>query len=255
MIDHNVKFQLLQLDTSDTHTLLLTYYYQNPILKKGFTMDLIKAMNERKSIRAFKPDSIPKEKLEEMLRLSIHAPSAINLQPWEFIVVIGEEKERLSRRLIKAYHEKQIACSPGNVKPLPKTYGKRGAKTLALMKPFFEEMGVDVDQYINEGSCTFYGAPVAILLCLDDSFPNTNMVDIGIVLGYLVLTAHEFGLGTCPIGLITAYEDEIKDLLNIPENKNVVIGVALGYPDWDVPINRFKSQRDHLEKFVRWIES
>jgi len=217
-------------------------------------MDLLKAMKERKSIRAFKPDPIPRERIENILGLSIQAPSAINLQTWEFIVVTGEAKERLTRRLIKAYHEKQIACSPGNVKPLPKTYGKRGAKTLALMKPFFEEMGIDSDQYINEGSCNFYGAPVAILLCLDDSFPNARMVDIGIALGYLVLTAHEFGLGTCPIGLITAYEDEIKDLLNIQENKNVVIGVALGYPDWDIPINRFKSPRDHLEKFVRWIE-
>jgi nitroreductase len=80
------------------------------------------------------------------------------------------------------------------------------------------------------------------------------MVDVGLALGYLALTAHEFGLGTCPIGLISAYEDEIKDLLNIPENKNVVIGMALGYPDWNVPVNRFKSQRDDLEKFVRWIE-
>jgi len=51
-----------------------------------------------------------------------------------------------------------------------------------------------------------------------------------------------------------AYEDEIKDLLNIPENKNVAIGVALGYPDPEVPINRFKSQRDDFNKFVRWIE-
>jgi nitroreductase len=216
-------------------------------------MDLVKAIKERKSLRAFKPDPVPKEKIEEILKLAIHAPSAINLQPWEFIVVTGEEKERLSRRLIKAYKEKQIACSPGNVKPLPKTYGKRGAKTLALMQPFFKEMGIDPEQYINEGSCNFYGAPAAILLCLDDSFPNARMVDIGIGLGYLVLTAHEFGLGTCPIGLITAYEDEIKDLLNIPENRNVVIGVALGYPDWNTPINRFKSQRDNLEKFVRWI--
>jgi nitroreductase len=66
--------------------------------------------------------------------------------------------------------------------------------------------------------------------------------------------AHEFGLATCPIGLIIAYEDEIKDLLNIPENKNVVIGVALGYPNGDIPINHFKSPRDDLEKFVRWIE-
>jgi nitroreductase len=217
-------------------------------------MDLLKAIGERKSVRAFKPDSIPKERIEEILKLTIHAPSAINLQPWEFVVVLGEEKERLGRRLIKAYKEKQIACSPGNVKPLPKTYGKRGAKTLELMKPFFEEMKVDINQYVNEGSCNFYGAPVAILLCLDDSFPEARIVDIGIALGYLVLTAHEFGLATCPIGLITAYEDEIKDLLNIPENKIVVIGVALGYPDSDIPINRFKSQRDNLEKFVRWID-
>jgi nitroreductase len=217
-------------------------------------MDLLKAINERRSIRAFRPEPVPRKTIEEILRLTVHAPSAINLQPWEFVVVTGEEKARLSRRLIKAYHEKQIPCSPGNVKPLPKTYGKRGAKNLALMQPFFEEMGVDPNQYINEGSCNFYGAPVAILLCLDDSFPEARMVDIGIALGYLALAAHEFGLGTCPIGLIVAYEDEIKDLLNIPENKNVAIGVALGYPDWDVSINRFKSQRDHLEKFVRWIE-
>ena len=80
-------------------------------------MELLEVMKERKSIRAFKPDPIPREKIEEILRLTIHAPSAINLQPWEFIVVTGEEKERLSRRLIKAYREKQIGCSPGNIKP------------------------------------------------------------------------------------------------------------------------------------------
>jgi len=217
-------------------------------------MDLIRVIQERKSTRTFKPDPIPREKIEEILRLAIHAPSAINLQPWEFIVVSGEEKERLIRRLIKAYREKQISCGPGAVKPLPKTYGKRGAKTLEAMRPFFEEMKVDSNQFINEGSCNFYGAPAAIIICLDDSFSETRLVDIGVVLGYFVLSAHEFGLGTCPIGLITAYEDEIKDLLNIPENKKVVIGMALGYPDWDSPINRFKSQREDLEKMVRWIE-
>jgi nitroreductase len=216
-------------------------------------MDLLKVMKERKSIRAFKSDPIPMEKIKEILKLSILAPSAINLQPWEFIVVVGEEKERLSRRLIKAYREKQISCDPGTVKPLPKTIAKRGAKTLELMNPFFKEMGVNSDQFVNEGSCHFYGAPVAIILCQDDAFPKTRFVDIGLVLGYLILIAHDLGLSTCPIGLITAYEDEIKDLLNIPENKNVVIGVALGFPDWESPINRFKSLREDLDKLVRWI--
>jgi nitroreductase len=217
-------------------------------------MDLLKTIKERKSIRAFKSDPVPKETIEEILRLAIYAPSAINLQPWEFIVVMGEERKRLSRKLIKAYREKQISCGPGNVKPLPKTFGKRGAKTLELMNPFLQEMKVNVNQFINEGSCNFYGAPVAIIICQDDSFPKDRFIDIGLVLGHLILTAHDFGLGTCPISLITAYEDEIKEVINIPENKNVGIGVALGYPDWEIPINRFKSQREDLDKLVRWFE-
>lgn len=217
-------------------------------------MDLIKAIQERKSIRAFKPGPIPKDKIEAVLNLALHAPSAINLQPWEFVVVIGEERERLSRRLMKASREKKISCGPDAVKPLPKTFGKRGAKTLEAMNPFFKEMGVESDQFINEGSCNFYGAPVAIIICLDDSFSKARFVDIGIILGYFLLVAHEFGLATCPIGLITAYEDEIKDMLNIPENKKVVTGIALGYPDHESPINRFKSYRENLENFVRWIE-
>ena len=217
-------------------------------------MDLLNTIRERKSARAFKPDPIPRERVEEILNLALLAPSAINLQPWEFIVVMGEEKERLSRRLIKAYKEKQISCSPGNVKPLPKAFTQRGSKTLDLMKPFIDEMKLDLNQFVNEGSCRFYEAPVAILICLDDSFPQARFVDIGIVLGYFVLIAHKFGLGTCPIGLITAYEDEIKDLLNIPENKIVVIGIGLGFPDSESPINRFKSPREELSKMVRWID-
>lgn len=216
-------------------------------------MDLLTIMKERKSIRAFKSNLVLKETIEKILNLSILAPSAINLQPWEFHVVLGEEKERLSRRLIKAYREKQISCGPGTVKPLPKTFGKRGVKTLGGMKPLFDEIKVQSDQFINEGSCNFYGAPVAILIFQDDSFSKASFVDIGILLGYFILTAHSFGLGTCPIGLISAYEDEIKELLNIPENKNLVVGVALGHPDWKSPINRFKSYREPLEKMLRWV--
>ena len=59
---------------------------------------------------------------------------------------------------------------------------------------------------------------------------------------------------TCPIGLICAYEDEVKDALNIPEEKRIVVGLALGHPDWDHPINRFVSPREEPAKMVRWFE-
>jgi nitroreductase len=71
--------------------------------------------------------------------------------------------------------------------------------------------------------------------------------------GYLVLAAHAFGLATCPIGLIADYADEIKDILNIPENKKVVIGVALGYPDRENLMSQFRSPRVDLRELVRWI--
>jgi nitroreductase len=217
-------------------------------------MDVVQAIRERRSIRAFKPDPVPRETVEEILRTATQAPSAINLQPWEFTVVVGEERERLSRRLIKAYKEKQIACAPGNVKPLPSEVIERGVQAAEGMKPHLREMGIEFSRFVNEGSCNFYGAQVAIILCIDKAFSQNNYVDIGITLGYLLLTAHSAGLWTCPIGLITAYEEEIKDELSIPENKRVVIGVALGHPDWDAPINRFKSSRETVDKFARWIE-
>ncbi|MDY0188853.1 MAG: nitroreductase [Syntrophus sp. (in: bacteria)] len=217
-------------------------------------MDLSAVIRERKSVRAFKPDPVSHEQIERILNLAVLAPSAINLQPWEFTVVLGEEKARLSRRLIKAYHEKQISCSPGNVKPLSESFSRRGVESFEVMNPCLAQMGLDFNTFINEGSCNFYGAPAGIIICLDNAFSKARLVDIGIVLGFLVLAAHDQGLGTCPIGLINAYEDDVKDLLNIPEEKDVVIAVALGYPDWENPLNALKTPRETLDSFVRWID-
>src|SRR5271157_6458547 len=109
---------------------------------------------------------------------------------------------------------------------MPKMFTARGVASFEGMKPYLDEIGSDFNKYINEGSCNFYGAPVAIILCIDNAFSQNNYVDIGITLGYLLLTAHSAGFWTCPIGLITAYGEEIKDELGIPDSKSVVIGVA-----------------------------
>lgn len=216
-------------------------------------MDALQTIRERRSARAFQPVPVPKETIAEILRLTVNAPSANNLQPWEFVVVMDEEKDRLSRRLLKAYKEKQISCGSGAVKPLPKATRQRGIQTLESMKPYVEKTGSSVDIFVNEGSCNFYGAPAAIIICIDDCFSARQLVDVGTAVGYLVLAAQASGLATCPIGLITDYADEIKDLLNIPENKKVVIGVALGYPDRENPMSQFKSSRADLSELVRWV--
>jgi nitroreductase len=216
-------------------------------------MDALQAIRARRSARAFKPVPVPREKVEEVLRLAVNAPSANNLQPWEFVVVMDEERERLSRRLLKAYKEKQISCGSGAVKPLPEAVRKRGIKTLEAMKGYVAKTGSTVDVFVNEGSCDFYGAPTAIIICIDDCFSARQFVDVGTAVGYLVLAAESSGLATCPIGLITDYADEIKELLNIPENKRIVIGVALGYADQENPMAQFRSSRADIKELVRWI--
>lgn len=216
-------------------------------------MELVQAIEERKSIRTFKSDHVSREIVENLLHLATKAPSAINLQPWEFTVVDGEEKERLSRRLLKAHGERRASCSPKTSRPLPPDIAQRPKKLFQEMKPYVDQLELSFEDFVNEGSLRFYGAPTAIIISMDRAFPRARLVCVGAVLGYLVLAAHAFGLGSCPIGIITAFEDEIKDQLNIPEEKTVVLGVALGYPDWENPINRFKSSRENPSDITRWI--
>jgi nitroreductase len=217
-------------------------------------MNLEQAITERKSIRAFKKDPLPRDVIEEVLQQAIQAPSAINLQPWEFTVILGEEKERLSNLLLKSYRERRISCSPGAKGPLPAQLSARGEQSFATLNPALDELGLSFNDFINEGSCRFYDAPVAIIICMNTIFSHRRYLCIGASLGYLTLAAHAKGLGTCPIGLINAYEDPLREFLDIPDDREIVIGVALGYPDWDSPINRFKTPRAPLGEFIRWFD-
>jgi len=214
-------------------------------------MELEKVINERHSIRAFLDKPVPREIIEKLLFLSTKAPSAINLQPWEFTVVMGEELRRLSRILVKRMRERNISCGPDAVRPLPEYFMDRQRKLMDCILPHLEK-GTSFQDFINEGSCNFYGAPAAIMVSIDRVFSRSRLVDVGIAVGYMVLAAHNMGLGTCPIGLISAFADEIKGMLNIPEEKDVVMGIGVGYPDPDSQINQASSDRVPIHEVARF---
>jgi nitroreductase len=214
-------------------------------------MELEKIIHERHSTRAFLDKPVPKEIIERLLLLSTKAPSAINLQPWEFTVIMGEERIRLSKVLVKSMRERNISCGPGAVRPLPEYFMDRQRKLMDCILPYLEK-GIPFQDFINEGSCNFYGAPTAIIITIDQAFSKARLVDLGITIGYMVLSAYNIGLGTCPIGLISAFADEIKDRLNIAEEKDVVMGIGVGYPDPDSPINQAISERAPIHEVVRF---
>ncbi len=217
-------------------------------------MDLLSAIAARKSCRSYLDKTVSRKDIEGIIRCAGMAPSAINLQPWEFIVTYGEEKDRLVRRLLKTHAEKQVQCGPGTANPLPQKYSRRSKDSNKLLEPAIAQSGKPFNKFIEEGSCSFYGAPVAIIVAIDKIFPKLRYLDIGLSVSYLLLAAHAKGLSTCPIGLITAYADEIADSLNISQDKDILLGIALGYPDERASVNQVKTQREELSEILTWYE-
>lgn len=60
-------------------------------------MDIIRAIEERRSIRKFKDKVVPKEIIEKILELATKAPSGKNRQPWKFVVAQNNTKDEMVR--------------------------------------------------------------------------------------------------------------------------------------------------------------
>lgn len=217
-------------------------------------MDLFSAMKDRQSARAYLDKPVARADVEDILRYAAMAPSALNIQPWEYVLVSGEEKNRLVRRLQKAGAERRISCGPGTAAPLPETFKNRSRRASQAMQPGVAELGLQFNQFVEEGSCSFYGAPIAVVVTIDRLFPKIRYLDVGLSVAYLLLAAQAKGLATCPIGLISAYAEDIAEVLDISKNKEIVLGIALGYADRQSPLNRFKTEREHLDNIRIWYE-
>jgi len=217
-------------------------------------MDVFSAMTARGSARASLDRSVSRADIDDILEYAGKARSAINFQPWEYVIVYGDEKDRLVRRLQKARAERGISCGPGTQNPLRDIFKNRSRRASRAMAPKIAEMGQEFNQFVEEGSCSFYGAPIAIIVTIDRLFPKLRYLDIGLSVSYLLLAAQAHGLATCPIGLISSYGGEVAEVLDISEDKEIVLAIALGYADNESPINNFRTDRESLDNIRFWYE-
>ncbi|MGQ9617359.1 MAG: nitroreductase [Candidatus Aminicenantia bacterium] len=219
-------------------------------------MEIIEAIQKRRSIRAFKPDPVPREIIEKILKTALRSPSYTNSQPWEIIVVCGENKDELSKELLK-YAEKGEPIQPDIPKPLSwpdeirervDEHFKRRHQTLGIAEDDKEKK-----RELRLANFRFFGAPAVIFLLQDASLTMWSAMDMGMFAMAIMLSALEFGLHTCPQGSLTEYSPVVKKILEIPENKRLMLGISIGYPDWDAKINQYISSRISLEKITKWI--
>jgi nitroreductase len=221
-------------------------------------MDVVEAMRSRKSIRAFKPEPVSKEVLEEILEAACRAPSALNTQPWEFFVLGGEAleqvcKENVARLKSGAPLELEVAESAF---PRDSAYRKRQVE---LAKQLFRLMGIGREDEEKRAAWTERGfrhfdAPAAIIIVQDESLAGAGpLMDIGSLMQSICLAALKYGLGTCIARQGVYYPDVLRTVAGIPESKKIVIAIAIGTPDWDYPANAVETDRERTEDITTWV--
>ena len=226
-------------------------------------MDVSKAVLTRRSIRAFKPEPVPKGILREIVEKALRAPSWANIQPWELAVACGPKLIEIRRR----FTERKGA----NINPdfpqflsFPEPYDSRSRAAVAKSH---ESVGIEREdkgkrawwelQQLNN-----FGAPCEIYvyidrsLCLQDGNVNVWPVfDCGAITVIIALLAVKYDLGTIVQARSVIYPDIIKDVLGIPDTKLMLIGMGIGYPDMKNPVNQYSTDREPVEKLVGWYGS
>ena len=98
----------------------------------------------------------------------------------------------------------------------------------------------------------FFDAPCAMFMFMDGTLGPWSTLDMGIFLQGLTLSAHGAGLGCCLQASLAGYPDAIREFLGIPNTKKMIVGMSMGYPDPDAPLNAYHSTRMEIDEFVKW---
>lgn len=218
-------------------------------------MELLEGIETRRSFRAFKSTPIPEEIMTKILKATSNSPSYTNTQPWEVAVVSGNKREELSKILYQLA-DSEATSNPDL--PLPETWPpeletrskEHGARRFRVLG--IERENEQQRKELRLMNFEFYGAPCVLFLFMDRTLGSWSIFDMGLFVQNLILAAHSFGLGSCLQAALADYPDAIRQFLGMPETKQLVIGISIGYPDHEARINSYRSVKLSPDEFVRW---
>lgn len=195
-------------------------------------LTVMEAIRQRRSIRNFKPDTVPEEHVVQILEAARLAPSGSNRQPWRFIVVIdGEEKANL----------RKICFDQAFIEQAPVVFvccADLTAYSLAQRKLRNQE-------FISAGVLQTLSGRFAdpafreMMMSIPDMDLNMYMqAAIGstfIAVEHMVLTATALGLGSCWVGAI-GEEGELNKMFSLPATMLPVAVLPVGYTAHNPPL-------------------
>ena len=219
------------------------------------------AIRTRLSMRAFLPTPVPRQTLEDLLRVAARAPSGTNTQPWQVHVLTGAALQRLSDRIMAVYndpaalaeHQEEYAYYPREwTSPYIDRRRKVGWDLYGLLEI---TKGDKARMHAQHGrNYRFFDAPVGLIFSIDRVMQQGSWLDYGMFLENIMIAARGRGLHTCPQAAFTQFHRLIAEELQFGPEQMLVCGMALGYADPQAIENSLVTERASLEEFVRFHE-
>lgn len=213
----------------------------------------------RKSVRAFLAKEVAQADIREILQVAARAPSGTNTQPWQVYVLSGASKQNLSQRILAAHQGQDQQTYTEEYHYYPQQwqspYLERRRKVgwdlyhlLGLTRE--DKAGMQAQHGRN---FLFFDAPVGLIFTIDRIMEQGSWLDYGMFLQNIMLAAKARGLDTCPQAAFTQYHQLIQQELQIPAQRMVVCGMALGYADTSKVENSLVTERADLAEFCQFL--
>jgi len=210
-------------------------------------MNVADAVRKRLSCRAFRPEPVARELVEQLIETAAWAPSGGNLQPWRVYVLAGEALDAF-RALVAV---SPMEAPEYEVYP-PNLWEPFRTRRFVCGEDLYASIGVpreDRPARLRQLSrnIAFFDAPVGLFFCLDRKLGPPQWSDLGMYMQTFMLLAVEAGLATCAQEYWARYPKTVARYLSLPDDHMLFSGMALGYADEAHPINRWRTRRDPPE--------
>ncbi len=220
-------------------------------------MDVKQALETRKSVRAFLGKPVDQSILEKILLMAGQAPSGVNTQPWQVVVLTGKQKRALTNKLETAFKagikgKLEYSYYPDSwVEPYRSRRKECGTKMYAALGIERGDRQHKRDQWA--ANYRAFEAPVVVFFFMDRGMQQGSFLDYGMFLQSLMLAAVEEGLATCPQASLAEYPDIVRQHLGVGHEKMLLAGMSIGYEDGTAAVNNYRTSRLGLEEFVTFF--
>lgn len=169
---------------------------------------VIDAINKRRSVRSYDAKPIPRDILNSIIEAGNEAPSAMNSQPWRFVVVEGPTAKK-----------KLLGTALPNAKKITEMVKDVDPERYESIKKRYAELPDPV----------YYSAPTIVFVIGNGRYADHSCP---LACENMMLAAYSFGLGSCWVGFgaMVTDEPEVRNLLELKDGDSIFGPILFGYP-------------------------